>query len=53
MLIGFVLLITSATADAMPVTERIYSNNDGCEHIKARIIERRPQASLLCSPVYR
>ena len=52
MLIGFVLLITSAT-NAMPVTERIYSNNDACEQIKARLLERRPQASLLCSPVYR
>ena len=53
MLIGFVLLITSFTAEPMPVSERIYPDKPACEQIKKRLLERRPNAQLECSPVYR
>lgn len=53
MLIGFVLLLTSATAEPMPVTERIYPDKAACEQIKKRLLERRPNAQLECSPVHR
>lgn len=52
MLIGFVLILSSAT-NAMPVSERIYHDKAACEQIKSLILERRPNAQLICSPVYR
>lgn len=52
-LLGFVLLITSATAEPMPVSERIYHNEAACEQIKKRLLKRRPKVILLCSPVFR
>lgn len=53
MLIGFVLLLTSATAEPMPVSERIYADKVACEQFKKRLLERRPNAQLECSPVHR
>lgn len=53
MLIGFVLLLTSATVEPMPVSERIYPDKTACEQIKKRLQEQRPNAPLACSPVYR
>lgn len=52
-LIGFALLITSATAEPMPVSERIYPDKAACEQVKKRLLERRPLAPLECYPVYR
>lgn len=53
MLIGFVLLLTSATTEPMPVSERIYQEKAACEQIKKRLLEQRPNAQLECSPVHR
>lgn len=53
MLIGFVLLLTSATAEPMPVSERIYPDRAACEQIQNRLLERRQNASLECAPVKR
>lgn len=53
MLIGFVMLITSATAEPMPVSERIYPDKAACDQVKERILQRRPLAQLECSPVHR
>lgn len=53
MLIGFVLLITIATAEPMPVSERIYPNKASCEQIKSRLLKMRPNAQIECSPVIR
>lgn len=56
MLIGFVLLITSCFNDscnALPVTEDIYPTQSECLTISALIKERRPNAVLMCSEVYR
>lgn len=53
MLIGFVLLLTSATAEPMPVSEHIYPDTATCEQVKKRLLERRPNAALECSPVHR
>lgn len=56
MLIGFVLLITSCFNDscnAIPVTEDIYPTQSECLTISMLIKERRPDAVLMCSEVYR
>ncbi len=54
MLIGFVLLITSClTCTAQPVTEDIYPTQSECQQISTLIHERRPDAVLMCSEVYR
>ncbi len=56
MLIGFVLLITSCFNDsctAQPVTEDIYPTHSECQQISTLIHERRPDAVLMCSEVYR
>lgn len=52
-LIGFALLITSATAEPMPVSERIYPNKAACEKIKNRLLEQRPNVKLECAIVRR
>ena len=52
-LIGFALLITSATVEPMPVSERIYPDKAACEQVKKRLLERRAMAQLECSPVNR
>lgn len=51
MLIGFVLILTSASAEPMPVSERIYPNKTSCERIKKRLLERQPMAQLECTEV--
>lgn len=53
MLTGFVLLITSNLPLAMPVSDRIYETRAACEHMKRRILERRPYAMLECGEVRR
>lgn len=56
MLIGFVLLVSSCGLDAceaLPVTEDIYPTQSECLQISALIKERRPDAVLMCSEVYR
>lgn len=56
MLIGFVLLITSCFNDscnALPVTEDIYPAQSECQAVSTLIKERRPNAVLMCSEVYR
>lgn len=56
MLIGFVLLITSCFNDscnALPVTEDIYPTQSECLTTSELIKERRPDAVLMCSEVYR
>lgn len=56
MLIGFVLLITSCFNDScntLPVTEDIYPTQSDCLTISTLIKERRPNAVLMCSEVYR
>lgn len=53
MLIGFVLLLTSATAEPMPISERIYPDKAACEQFKERLLGRRPDAQLECAPVHR
>ncbi|CND07801.1 Uncharacterised protein [Yersinia frederiksenii] len=54
MLIGFVLLVSSClTCTAQPVTEDIYSTHTECQQISTLIHERRPDAVLICSEVYR
>lgn len=51
MLIGFVLIIASAMP--VPVSEHIYPTESACNQMKERILKRRPQVQLECSPVYR
>ncbi len=56
MLIGFVLLITSCFNDscnALLVTEDIYPTQSECLQISTLIKERRTDAVLMCSEVYR
>ncbi len=56
MLIGFVLLVSSCfndSCDALPVTEYIYSTQSECLTISTLIKERKPDAVLMCSEVYR
>ncbi len=56
MLIGFVLLITSCFNDscnALPVTEDIYPTQSECQAVSTRLQERKPNAVLMCSEVYR
>ncbi len=56
MLIGFVLLITSCFNDscnALPVSEDIYPTQYECLTISTLIKERKPNAVLMCSEVYR
>lgn len=56
MLIGFVLLISSCgidACDAPPVTEDIYPTQSECQQISTLIKERKPDAVLMCSEVYR
>ncbi len=56
MIIGFVLLISSCGLDAceaLPVTEDIYPTQSECLTTSALIKERRPDAVLMCSEVYR
>lgn len=56
MLIGFVLLISSCgfdSCDALPVTDDIYPTQSECQNVSALIKERRPDAVLVCSEVYR
>lgn len=56
MLIGFVLLITSCFNDscnALPVTKDIYPTQSECLTVSTRLKERRPNAVLMCSEVYR
>lgn len=56
MLIGFVLLISSCgldACDALPVTEDIYPTQSECLTVSTRLKERRPNAVLMCSEVYR
>lgn len=56
MLIGFVLLISSCgfdSCDALPVTEDIYPTQSECLTISTLIKERKPDAVLVCSEVYR
>lgn len=51
MIIGFVIVIVSALP--APVSERIYPTIEACEHIKARLNERRPLVQLECAEVRR
>lgn len=56
MLIGFVLLISSCgidACDALPVTEDIYPIQSECQAVSILIKERKPNAVLMCSEVYR
>lgn len=56
MLIGFVLLISSCgfdACDALPVSDDIYSTQSECLTISTLIKERKPDAVLMCSEVYR
>lgn len=56
MLIGFVLLVSLCGFDAceaLPVTEDIYPTQSECLTTSALIKERRPDAVLTCSEVYR
>ncbi len=56
MLIGFVLLVSSCgldACDALPVTEDIYPTQSECQAVSTLIKERRPDAVLMCSEVYR
>ncbi len=53
MLIGFVLLLTSVTADPIPVSERIYPDKAACEKIQKRLLGRRPNVQFECAPVHR
>lgn len=56
MLIGFVLLISSCgfdACDALPVSDDIYPTQSECQQISTLIKERRPDAALVCSEVYR
>lgn len=56
MLIGFVLLISSCgfdACDALPVTDDIYPTQSECQAVSTRLQERKPNAVLMCSEVYR
>ncbi len=56
MLIDFVLLVSSCgfdACDALPVTEDVYPTKSECLQISTLIKERRPNAVLMCSEVYR
>lgn len=56
MIIGFVLLVSSCGFDAceaLPVTEDIYPTQSECQVASTRLQERRPDAVLMCSEVYR
>ncbi|WP_186366984.1 hypothetical protein [Yersinia aleksiciae] len=56
MLIGFVLLVSSCgfdACDALPVSEDIYPTQSECLTTSELIKERRPNAVLMCSEVYR
>ncbi|CFQ96622.1 Uncharacterised protein [Yersinia frederiksenii] len=56
MLIGFVLLVSSCFNDscnAIPVTEDIYPTQSECQNVSTLIKERRTDAVLMCSEVYR
>ncbi len=45
--------IVSDSCDALPVTEYIYSTQSECLTISTLIKERKPDAVLMCSEVYR
>ncbi len=54
MLIGFVLLVSPClTCTAQTVTEDIYPTQSECQQVSTLINERRTDAVLMCSEVYR